>query len=64
MCQSTEDLKRKAEWSGAVGDSRHKLLSDLSSMFTIASSRSSSLIIIKDVYLPQLCYQNIGSPYF
>lgn len=30
MCQSAEDLKLKAEWDGADGDSRFKLLSDLS----------------------------------
>ncbi|KAI6717301.1 WD domain-containing protein [Diplocarpon mali] len=30
MCQTTEDLKNKAEWDGAEGNSRHQLLSDLS----------------------------------
>lgn len=30
MCQSTDDLKSKAEWDGAYGQSRHQLLSDLS----------------------------------
>ncbi|KAL2059876.1 hypothetical protein VTL71DRAFT_10031 [Oculimacula yallundae] len=30
MCQSTEDLKDKAEWDGAEGQSRHRLLSELS----------------------------------
>jgi WD40 repeat protein len=30
MCQSTEDLKRKADWDGAGGNSRQHLLSDLS----------------------------------
>jgi hypothetical protein len=30
MCQSTDDLKTKAEWDGAHGLSRHHLLSDLS----------------------------------
>ncbi|KAF8860330.1 WD domain-containing protein [Acephala macrosclerotiorum] len=30
MCQSTEDLKVKAEWDGAGGESRHHLLSELS----------------------------------
>ncbi|KAE8446087.1 hypothetical protein EG329_012595 [Mollisiaceae sp. DMI_Dod_QoI] len=30
MCQSTEDLKAKAEWDGAEGKSRHHLLSELS----------------------------------
>ncbi|KAL3423185.1 WD domain-containing protein [Phlyctema vagabunda] len=30
MCHSIEDLKMKAEWDGAYGDSRHHLLSDLS----------------------------------
>ncbi len=33
MCQSTEDLKNKAEWDGAEGNSRHELLSNLSSKF-------------------------------
>lgn len=31
MCQSIEDLKSKAEWDGAEGESRHHLLSELSS---------------------------------
>jgi WD40 repeat protein len=31
MCQSTEDLKTKADWDGAYGESRHYLLSELSS---------------------------------
>lgn len=31
MCQSTEDLKTKAEWDGAEGESRKVLLSQLSS---------------------------------
>lgn len=30
MCQKTEDLKKKAEWDGAYGESRHILLSQLS----------------------------------
>ncbi|RDL36385.1 WD40 repeat-like protein [Venustampulla echinocandica] len=29
MCQSTEDLKAKADWDGANGGSRHHLLSEL-----------------------------------
>ncbi|RKF56573.1 WD repeat-containing protein 26 [Golovinomyces cichoracearum] len=29
MCQSAEDLKAKAEWDGAAGNSRYNLLSDL-----------------------------------
>lgn len=31
MCQSPEDLKAKADWDGAFGQSRHFLLSELSS---------------------------------
>lgn len=31
MCQSAEDLKTKAEWDGAFGQSRHILLTELSS---------------------------------
>ena len=31
MCQSPEDLKAKAHWDGAFGESRHILLSELSS---------------------------------
>lgn len=31
MCQSTEDLMQKASWDGARGQSRRKLLSELSS---------------------------------
>jgi hypothetical protein len=30
MCQTVEDLKAKAGWDGADGESRHLLLSDLS----------------------------------
>ncbi|TAQ86763.1 hypothetical protein B7494_g4927 [Chlorociboria aeruginascens] len=30
MCQSTDDLRAKAEWDGAEGQSRRRLLSDLS----------------------------------
>lgn len=33
MCQSTEDLKAKAEWDGAHGQSRKVLLSELSSAY-------------------------------
>ena len=32
MCRSTEDLKAKADWDGAQGESRKLLLSDLSRM--------------------------------
>ncbi|PBP21269.1 WD domain-containing protein [Diplocarpon rosae] len=38
MCQSTEDLKTKAEWDGAAGNSRHQLLSDLSSEYTLSGA--------------------------
>lgn len=31
MCQSTDEMKAKAAWDGAFGQSRHYLLSDLSS---------------------------------
>lgn len=31
MCQSPEDLKSRADWDGAYGQSRHILLSELSS---------------------------------
>jgi hypothetical protein len=31
MCQSPDDVKSKAEWDGAYGESRHTLLSQLSS---------------------------------
>ncbi|KAH8909098.1 WD domain-containing protein [Coniochaeta sp. PMI_546] len=30
MCQSPDDLRRKAKWDGANGESRHELLSELS----------------------------------
>lgn len=30
MCQSSEDLKAKAGWDGAHGQSRQQLLSELS----------------------------------
>ena len=33
MCQSPDDLKDKADWDGAYGQSRHVLLSELSSEF-------------------------------
>lgn len=32
MCQSADDVKKKADWDGAHGESRHHLLSSLSSM--------------------------------
>jgi hypothetical protein len=32
MCRSTEDLRSKANWDGAAGESRKELLSELSSM--------------------------------
>jgi hypothetical protein len=32
MCQSPDDLRLKAKWDGANGESRHELLSELSSM--------------------------------
>lgn len=35
MCQSTDDLKAKADWDGAHGQSRHILLSNLSSSFPV-----------------------------
>lgn len=38
MCQSTEDLKEKANWDGAEGDSRHQLLSELSSTAHITTN--------------------------
>jgi WD repeat-containing protein 26 len=37
MCQSTEDLKAKAEWDGAEGQSRRILLSELSSKIPTVS---------------------------
>jgi hypothetical protein len=33
MCQTADDLKSKAEWDGAKGHSRHRLLSELSSKY-------------------------------
>jgi WD repeat-containing protein 26 len=41
MCQSSEELRSKADWDGASGRSRHMLLSDLSSEF----SRDNPLLI-------------------
>lgn len=34
MCQSTDDLKSKAEWDGAHGQSRQQLLSELSKLIS------------------------------
>lgn len=31
MCQSVDDMKLQAQWDGAAGESRSRLLSDLSS---------------------------------
>jgi WD repeat-containing protein 26 len=42
MCQSTEDLKEKANWDGAEGNSRQQLLSELSSRFQIDITKSSA----------------------
>lgn len=41
MCQSKEELRSRANWDGADGRSRHTLLSELSSEFSM--NRSSSL---------------------
>lgn len=35
MCRSTEDLKSRASWDGAEGQSRRNLLSELSSMYNL-----------------------------
>lgn len=37
MCRSTEDLMAKAEWDGANGESRMRLLSELSSKSTLSA---------------------------
>jgi len=39
MCQSSEELRSKADWDGACGRSRHMLLSDLSSEFSRNNAR-------------------------
>jgi hypothetical protein len=38
MCQSTDDLKAKADWDGADGGSRHQLLSELSSKYLVVTA--------------------------
>lgn len=38
MCQSADDIKTKAQWDGAEGQSRHHLLAELSSTCASASS--------------------------
>jgi hypothetical protein len=40
MCRSTEDLMAKAEWDGANGESRKRLLSELSSRLTLSKNVS------------------------
>ena len=59
MCQSTEDLKNKAEWDGAEGHSRHHLLSELSSKLSV-SKRQTQLTLNQNASHLQSCYQNIG----
>jgi len=59
MCQSTEDLKNKAEWDGAEGHSRHHLLSELSSKFNV-SKKQAQLNLDQNASHPRLCYQNTG----
>jgi len=46
MCPSTEELMIKAEWDGAHGQSRHILLSELSSK----STKQTVLVLPKSVY--------------
>jgi WD40 repeat protein len=57
MCPTTEDLKEKAEWDGAEGTSRHRLLSDLSSKFTASEILVHELTLVEwispSVMLPE-----------
>lgn len=34
MCSNAEDLRRRAEWDGAKGTSRQKLLAEIQSIYT------------------------------
>jgi WD repeat-containing protein 26 len=53
MCQSSEDLKAKAEWDGAHGQSRQQLLSELSSTSTDSSSSlSQQALLLKSSLVP------------
>lgn len=60
MCQSTEDLKSKAEWDGAEGHSRHHLLSELSSKFHIFIVKQVKLTLHQNASHPLSCCQNTG----
>jgi hypothetical protein len=35
MCSNAEDLRRRAEWDGAKGTSRQKLLVEIQSIYTL-----------------------------
>jgi hypothetical protein len=47
MCQTVEDLKAKANWDGAEGESRHLLLSDLSRTSTFNLRQSFQLTLFR-----------------
>jgi hypothetical protein len=35
MCSNAEDLRRRADWDGAKGESRQKLLVEIQSIYTL-----------------------------
>jgi WD repeat-containing protein 26 len=59
MCQSAEDLKAKADWDGATGNSRRRLLSELSS-----KSASTNILTVtdpnKDAFRHLSCYPKVA----
>lgn len=65
MCQSPDDLKLKAKWDGARGQSRHALLSALSRTSPISPGKWISKrgfhanIVLQKTYPHRLCYQSI-----
>ena len=58
MCSSTEDLKRRADWDGAKGNSRQKLLLQLQSEFLMQLSYRDIL----STYLHSATYVEYISP--
>lgn len=62
MCRSTDDLMSKANWDGAQGRSRHRLLSELSSRYHLIHLLKIIPNYEQNVYHPPLCFPKTVSP--